>query len=106
MVGTGAFSQILTHGPELAEKIAAVLTHRQVQLDEHLAEPSARSQRSSKTPTPSPCWNACSSSSPPRASEVWRLSYFTPAALSSLASSPFACISVTMSQPPTNLPFT
>jgi len=44
MVGTGAFSQILTHGPELAEKIAAVLTHRQVQLDEHLAERAERAK--------------------------------------------------------------
>lgn len=38
VVGKAAFSQILTHGPELAGKIAEVLTHRQVQLDEHLAE--------------------------------------------------------------------
>jgi CRP-like cAMP-binding protein len=38
VVGKTAFSQILTHAPELADKIAEVLTHRQVQLDEHLAE--------------------------------------------------------------------
>ena len=38
VVGKTAFSQILTHAPDLAEKIAEVLTHRQVQLDEHLAE--------------------------------------------------------------------
>jgi small-conductance mechanosensitive channel/CRP-like cAMP-binding protein len=38
VVGKAAFSQILTHAPELAVKIADVLTHRQVQLDEHLAE--------------------------------------------------------------------
>lgn len=38
VVGKAAFSQILTHAPELAEKIAGVLTHRQVQLDEHIAE--------------------------------------------------------------------
>jgi small-conductance mechanosensitive channel/CRP-like cAMP-binding protein len=38
VVGKAAFSQILTVAPELAEKIAEVLTHRQVQLDEHIAE--------------------------------------------------------------------
>ena len=38
VVGKAAFSQLLTHAPELTEKIAEVLTHRQVQLDEHLAE--------------------------------------------------------------------
>jgi small-conductance mechanosensitive channel/CRP-like cAMP-binding protein len=38
VVGKAAFSQILTHAPELAEKIAEVLTHRQVQLEEHIAE--------------------------------------------------------------------
>jgi small-conductance mechanosensitive channel/CRP-like cAMP-binding protein len=38
VVGKDAFSEILTHAPDLAEKIAEVLTHRQVQLDEHLAE--------------------------------------------------------------------
>jgi hypothetical protein len=32
--------------------------------------------------------------------------YFAPAPLSSFASSPFACISVTMSHPPRNFPFT
>jgi small-conductance mechanosensitive channel len=37
---------------------------------------------------------------------IARSLYFTPAALSSFASSPLSCISVTMSQPPTNLPFT
>ena len=42
VVGKDAFSQILTHGPELAGKIAEVLTHRQVQLDEHLAERSRK----------------------------------------------------------------
>jgi small-conductance mechanosensitive channel/CRP-like cAMP-binding protein len=42
VVGKHAFSQILTHAPELAEKVANVLTHRQVELDEHLA---ARARR-------------------------------------------------------------
>jgi small-conductance mechanosensitive channel/CRP-like cAMP-binding protein len=37
VVGKAAFAQILTHGPELAEKIAEVLAHRQTELDEHLA---------------------------------------------------------------------
>jgi small-conductance mechanosensitive channel/CRP-like cAMP-binding protein len=38
VVGKDAFSQILTHAPELAGRIAQVLTHRQEALDEHLAE--------------------------------------------------------------------
>jgi small-conductance mechanosensitive channel/CRP-like cAMP-binding protein len=38
VVGKGAFGQILSHAPELAEKIADVLAHRQEQLDEHIAE--------------------------------------------------------------------
>jgi CRP-like cAMP-binding protein len=38
VVGKAAFSQILTHAPDLAVKIAEVLTHRQIELGEHLAE--------------------------------------------------------------------
>ncbi|MGO8992948.1 MAG: cyclic nucleotide-binding domain-containing protein [Polyangiaceae bacterium] len=44
VVGKAAFSQILAHAPELAEKVAVVLTHRRVELDEHLAERARRAK--------------------------------------------------------------
>jgi len=44
VVGRTAFAQTLKHAPELAEKIAEVLTHRQVQLDEHLAQRSRKAK--------------------------------------------------------------
>jgi len=43
-VGKAAFSEILTHAPELAETIVGVLTHRQVELDEHLQERADKAQ--------------------------------------------------------------